>query len=161
MAKLNRVLDTLIFLVNELMFPKYLLLGDVQLLCMTSKMVQRKFDAHKEIVCRIANTLGLPIFRPPSKRHTQYATAKLSTIFKARAIHLSHRVDNPVKFKRGTECLRNWSGDYANRLGECCEGCFRFIGDGKTSWHQMKTQRVTQDATHVSYKIRCTDCSPL
>jgi hypothetical protein len=144
-------------IVNEILFPEYMTFCDVQLLRLTSKKVAKLFDAQKQIVHFIASKLGLPRYGP-SNRSTQYMNARLSTIIKARAIHISHRTDNPVKFKFGAECLYNWSSDYVVRLGECCEVCFCYPGDGKTLHGRIRMRRVPQGAKCVSYKMLCTDC---
>lgn len=157
MGRSNPTAKTLIFLVNEILFPEYMDFCDVQHLRLTSKKVVKLFDAQKQIVHYIASHLGLPRYGP-SNKSTQYMNTRLSTIIKARAIYMSHRTDNPVRFKWGKECLYNWSSDYVVRLGECCEVCFCYPGDGIKGYGQIRMRKVPQDAKYTSYKMLCTDC---
>ncbi len=157
MGRSNPTVKTFIFLVNEILFPEYIDFCDVQQLRLTSKAVVKLFDAQKQIVHYIASSLGLPRYGP-SNRSSQYMNTRLSTIIKARAIYMSHRTDNPVRFKFGKECLYNWSSDYVVRLGECCEVCFCYPGDGIKGYGQIRMRKVPQDAKYTSYKMLCTDC---
>lgn len=156
MGRSNPTVKIFIFIVNEMLFPEYMNFCDVQQLRLTSKSVVKLFDAQKQIVHHIASRLGLPR-HGPSNKSSQYMNTRLGTIIKARAIHMSHRTDNPVRFKFGKECLYNWSTDYVVRLGECCEVCFCCPGDSAND-HKIRTRKVPQDAKYTSYKMLCTDC---
>jgi len=91
------------------LFPRHLNLTDVQRLALVSKKMRRCLDARKEIVEYVCNRLGLP-------RTPNYWRVKITTIFKARAVHLSTRTDNPVRLPNAKETLRSWNGHMHNRI---------------------------------------------
>ena len=174
MGRSNPTAETIVYLVNEILFPEYITFGDVQLLCLTSKGMMRRFDARREIVHCIASKLRFFPQYGPSKKYTQYWNVKLSTIIKARAMHVSSSWDffatkndwhisenSRPKIEWGTGCLRNWSGGYFYRLVECCEACFCYREGECGKNNDIGMRKVPRGMKHVSYHFMCTSCAPL
>ena len=146
---------TLSLVVHELMFPHHLNFTDVQRLALVSKKMRRCLDARKEILEYVCNRLGAP-------KTPNYWRVHLTTLFKARAVHLSTRINNPVSLPNAKETLRNWGIDMHNRIGECCGVCFCYTGDGKTyTWNHIKTRRLPTNecAFPFFYNNVCEDCA--
>ena len=154
LANMSKLADV----VHEVMFPDHLTLCDVQLLALVSSKMREYLDGRKEIMQYVGTKLSLPPTR-------NYFSVKLSTIFKARAVHLSSRHDNPVEL--GARPLYSWKTDMLIRLGSCCGECFCYDDDGNSRlgnlrWsRELKTRRLptNEKSFYFSYTILCNECS--